>query len=86
MRTLTPQDCKRMRRETGRAPGPNYTAKWQDTSEVIYSREPHGNLFGALPPGSWPESWGPVGEEWNGAVFTVHGTDRKIIITREDNP
>lgn len=81
---ITNEERNRMYRETRRndESAPTYTAKWLDTGEVIYTNEPHGNLFGALPLGSWPESWGAEGDEWNGAIFDVRGSGRKVVVTR----
>jgi len=62
-----------------------FTAKWEDTQEIIYEKEPFGNLFGALPKGTKPiidERWNDIlcaEEWWNGARF-ISGSGRTIIV------
>lgn len=61
-----------------------YTATWDDDGRVIYAREPAGNRFGRLPLGAMPEIFpGTVGDDWDGAVFRVSDSGRKITVHRD---
>jgi hypothetical protein len=65
-----------------------FTARWADDNKVIYSNEPHGNLFGKLPYGCMPSKFpGKLAndsqgwDDWDGAEFKYE--DRTIIVSAD---